>query len=273
MNWRNESKLFPLRLQTSRNFLSSSTQLHLLLLLVTLIRPFSENVSSIRSSWLFLSIQLVLVRGLSIYVWTVLDAMIHSSPTAPRTVSWGKRRVKTRRFLNRLTIKLMSLSKSSRIFSPSSPSGSLRSPRVSPLSFIKVTNPSSLMSMSWREGDKCQKFEPVFSNLQVIPGDIRNVDVVSWWTQIFVLFPRKNIQGNEMNLCMSMFPSLGGGHLHHFTWTTFDHDESSLSKSRTLHWVGGWSSCICTLKLLFVFHDLVPQECDCCSWTSTKIYH
>jgi hypothetical protein len=68
--------------------------------------------------------------------------------------------------------------------------------------------------------------------------DIGNVHVVSRRAQFFELFASENVQGNKMDLCVTVLSSLGSGHIDYLTWAALDNDETVLAKSRALHGIG-----------------------------------
>lgn len=59
------------------------------------------------------------------------------------------------------------------------------------------------------------------------------------WAQLLELLSGEDIDGDQMNLCVSVLSSLGGRHVHNLTWAVLDADETVLSQGGTLHWVGG----------------------------------
>lgn len=69
--------------------------------------------------------------------------------------------------------------------------------------------------------------------------DVGDVHVVSGWRQIFVFLAGEDVEGDQMDLGVTVLSSLGGGHVNDLAWSVLDDDEAVLSESRTLHRVGG----------------------------------
>lgn len=77
------------------------------------------------------------------------------------------------------------------------------------------------------------------SHQLVFPAkDMRNFHVVGRGRQIFKFLSGKDVNSDEMDLCMSVFSSLGSRHVDNFARTTFDDHESVLPQCRTLHGKG-----------------------------------
>jgi hypothetical protein len=62
---------------------------------------------------------------------------------------------------------------------------------------------------------------------------------VSGWTQIFELLASEDVNGDKMDLGVTVLSSLGGGHFDNLAWTVLDHNETVLAQSGTLHRIGG----------------------------------
>jgi len=62
---------------------------------------------------------------------------------------------------------------------------------------------------------------------------------VGGWTQIFELLAGENVDGNKMDLCVTVLASLGGRHIHDLAGAVLDHNESVLAQGGTLHRVSG----------------------------------
>lgn len=74
--------------------------------------------------------------------------------------------------------------------------------------------------------------------LVLLSGDVGNVHVVGGGGEIFVLLGGEDIDGNKMDLGVTVLASLGGGHVDNLAGTVLDDDETVLSQSRALHGVG-----------------------------------
>jgi hypothetical protein len=69
--------------------------------------------------------------------------------------------------------------------------------------------------------------------------NIWNIHIVGGWAQIFELLAGENINGDKMDLSVTVLSSLGGGHFDDLAWALFDDDEAVLPQGRALHRVGG----------------------------------
>lgn len=70
--------------------------------------------------------------------------------------------------------------------------------------------------------------------------------------KIFEFLAVEDINGNQMNLGVTVFARLGSGHLHNLTRATLDDDESVLPQSRALHWESSGSAGIGRLEGMFM---------------------
>jgi len=78
--------------------------------------------------------------------------------------------------------------------------------------------------------------------LVFLAGDVGDVHVVGGRAKFFQLFAGEDIDGDKMDLSMSVFSSLGGGHVDDLAGTILDHDVAVLPQGRTLHGEGGRSA-------------------------------
>lgn len=62
---------------------------------------------------------------------------------------------------------------------------------------------------------------------------------MSRWREIFQLLASEDVESDQVNLCVTVLASLGGGHVDNLAWATLDDNESVLSQGGTLHRVGG----------------------------------
>lgn len=62
---------------------------------------------------------------------------------------------------------------------------------------------------------------------------------MSRWRKIFQLLVGKDIDSNQMHLCVTVLSGLGGGHVDNLAGAALDHDVAVLAQSRTLHREGG----------------------------------
>ena len=98
--------------------------------------------------------------------------------------------------------------------------------------------------------------------LVFLAGDIGNVHVVGRWAKFFELLASEDINSDEMDLCVTVFASLGGGHVYDLAGAVLDNDETVLSQGRALHRKCGRGSGICALKRVLVLYRLsVGMSC------------
>lgn len=57
--------------------------------------------------------------------------------------------------------------------------------------------------------------------------------------EIFELLLSEDVDGDKMDLGVTVFSSLGGGHFDDLAGAVLDHDEAVLPKSRALHRISG----------------------------------
>lgn len=69
-------------------------------------------------------------------------------------------------------------------------------------------------------------------------GDVGNVHVVGGGRKIFQLLAGEDIEGNDVNLGVTVLASLGGRHINDLAGTTLDDNVTVLSQSGALHGVG-----------------------------------
>jgi hypothetical protein len=74
--------------------------------------------------------------------------------------------------------------------------------------------------------------------LVLLALDVWNIHVVGGWAEFFELLASEDINGDEMDLGVTVLASLGGRHIDDLAGTVLDADETVLSQGRTLHWVG-----------------------------------
>jgi len=64
---------------------------------------------------------------------------------------------------------------------------------------------------------------------------IGNVHVMGRWAQFFELLASEDINGDKMDLSVTVLASLGGGHIDDLAGAVLDDDEAVLSQGRALH--------------------------------------
>lgn len=75
--------------------------------------------------------------------------------------------------------------------------------------------------------------------LVLLAGDVGNVHVVGGGRQILELLASEDIDGNDVDLGVTVLAGLGGGHLDDLAGTTLNDDVTVLAQGRALHGVGG----------------------------------
>lgn len=106
-------------------------------------------------------------------------------------------------------------------------------------------------------------------------GHVGDVHVVGGRAEIFKLLARENVDGNKMNLGVTVLSSLGGGHFNDLARTVLDDNKAVLPQSRALHGEGGGSASIGALEgmllmlfdhrqLLYPSYPRLRVECLCC---------
>ena len=68
--------------------------------------------------------------------------------------------------------------------------------------------------------------------------DVGNVHVVGRRRQIFVLLASEDVNGNQVDLGVTVLASLGGRHIDNLAWATLDDNVTVLAQSRALHGEG-----------------------------------
>ena len=92
-------------------------------------------------------------------------------------------------------------------------------------------------------------------------GDIGDFHVVSGGRQIFEFLAGEDVDGGKMDLGVTVFASLGGGHFDNLAGTALDNDETVLPQGGTLHRVGGRSTSIGAVEGVLMLYVQVSQTC------------
>ena len=64
---------------------------------------------------------------------------------------------------------------------------------------------------------------------------IGNIHVMGRWAKIFKLLASEDVNGNQMDLSVTMLAGLRSAHFDNFAGTTFNDDETVLAERRALH--------------------------------------
>jgi len=87
-------------------------------------------------------------------------------------------------------------------------------------------------------------------------GDVGDVHVVGGRAEIFELLAGEDVDGNKMDLGVTMLASLGGGHFDDLARAVLNDDEAVLPQGRALHGVGGRGTGIGALeRVLLMLSD------------------
>lgn len=80
--------------------------------------------------------------------------------------------------------------------------------------------------------------EAVVNVQQLVLGssDVRNLHVVGGWRQVLQLLAGENVNGDQVDLGVSVLTGLRGRHVDDLTRSRLDDNVAVLSQSRTLHW-------------------------------------
>jgi len=80
--------------------------------------------------------------------------------------------------------------------------------------------------------------------LVFLASDVRDIHVVSGRAKFFKLLASKDIDGNKMDLSVTVLASLGGGHVNDLAGAVLDNDKAVLPQGRALHGESGRSASI-----------------------------
>ena len=75
--------------------------------------------------------------------------------------------------------------------------------------------------------------------LVLATSDVGDIHVVGGGAQIFELLAGEDVDGNQMDLGVTVLASLGGRHVDDLAGTALDDDEAVLPQGRALHGEGG----------------------------------
>ena len=78
--------------------------------------------------------------------------------------------------------------------------------------------------------------------------NVRDVHVVGGGAEIFEFLAGEDVDGDEMDLGVTVLAGLGGGHVDDLAGTALDDDKSVLSQCGTLHGIGGRGASIDALE-------------------------
>jgi hypothetical protein len=97
--------------------------------------------------------------------------------------------------------------------------------------------------------------------LVLLAADLRDVHVVGGGREILELLAGEDIDGDKVDLGVTVLASLGGGHVDDLAGTALDNDVTVLTQSRALHGVGGRSASIGGFEGNIVLFILLAYQC------------
>jgi len=99
--------------------------------------------------------------------------------------------------------------------------------------------------------------------LVFLASNVGNVHVVGGGAKFFEFLAGEDINGDKMDLCVTVLTSLRGGHVDNLAGAILDADETVLSQGRALHGKGGRSTGIGTLESVFMLGIVGHFEREC----------
>jgi hypothetical protein len=93
--------------------------------------------------------------------------------------------------------------------------------------------------------------------LVLAAGDVRNVHVVGGWRQIFQLLAGEDVDGDDVDLGMTVLSRLGSGHFYDLAWTSLDDDVAVLPQGRALHGERGRGTGVGALEGMFMLYNSI----------------
>jgi len=109
-----------------------------------------------------------------------------------------------------------------------------------------------------------ERQEAVIGNVEelvFLAANVGDIHVVGGWAQVFELLASEDVNGNKMDLGVTVLASLGGGHFDNLARAVLDHNVTVFAKSRTLHGVGGRGTGVGALKGVLLMLSVVGHGC------------
>jgi hypothetical protein len=94
----------------------------------------------------------------------------------------------------------------------------------------------------------CQDFARATHELVLLAADVGDVHVVGGGAEILELLVGEDVDGDQMDLGVTVLSGLGGGHFDDLARAVLDDDETALPQGRALHGVGGGGTGIGALE-------------------------
>jgi hypothetical protein len=102
--------------------------------------------------------------------------------------------------------------------------------------------------------------QSITDQLVFLTTDIGNVHVVGGRAQLFQLLASEDVNGDEMDLGVTMLASLGGAHLDNLAWAVLDDNMTVLAQSRALHRVRGRGTGVGALEGMLMLEEARRQS-------------
>ena len=93
-----------------------------------------------------------------------------------------------------------------------------------------------------------------------LTGDIGDVHVMSGGAEIFKLLAGEDVDGDKMDLGVTVLAGLGGAHFNDLAGTAFDDHMSVLAQSGTLHRIGGRGASIGRLERVLMLEQFISMD-------------
>jgi hypothetical protein len=104
---------------------------------------------------------------------------------------------------------------------------------------MRERNPSSVTSSYSNVNSRLQYNSSTTYKLVFLTTNVWHIHVVGRWAKFFELLSGKDVNGNQMDLGVTVLSGLGGAHLDNLAWTILDDNVPVLAQSRALHRVRG----------------------------------
>src|SRR5690242_13928748 len=88
----------------------------------------------------------------------------------------------------------------------------------------------------------------------LLAADVGDVHVVSGGAELFELLGGEDVDGDQVDLGVTVLAGLGGGHFDDLARAVLDDDETVLPQSRALHGEGGGGTGIGALEGVLMLH-------------------
>jgi hypothetical protein len=83
---------------------------------------------------------------------------------------------------------------------------------------------------------------------------------VGGWAKFFKLLASEDVNGDEMDLGVTVLASLGGGHVDDLARAVLDDNKAVLPQGRALHGVGGGSTSIGGVEGVLMLNSMLVRK-------------